>query len=303
MKKEVEGLEGNNTWTVLDSPFGEKAVDSKWVFQWKTDEHGCVMKANARLGFRGDRQEIGDILTFSPTPPTATNRVAAAVACAEGRTIFHFDVEQAFVQSELEEDVCMRLPPGLGERSGTVVHLHKTLYGLKQAAREWYGKLGKTLDGLGFEQSLIDPCVFRLMDGEEVRILIVVHVDDMFVVGAESVCNKMTEDLNTHFPTKNLGELVWYAGCEYKHDLEKGALKLSQTAYTQRILERLSIKRTAETPAFVFSDFKVGQGENFEGRYRETVGSLVWLSINTRPDIADAVRAASRHNENPTPED
>ncbi|CAM9200934.1 unnamed protein product [Sphacelaria rigidula] len=121
------------------------------------------MKAKARLVFRGDRQEIGGIPTISPTPPTTTNRVDAAVACAEGKTIFHFDVEQAFVQSKLEDDVYMRLPPGLGERSGTVVHLHKTLYGLKQAAREWYGKLGKTLKGLGFEQSLIDPCAFRLI--------------------------------------------------------------------------------------------------------------------------------------------
>ncbi|CAM9690706.1 unnamed protein product [Sphacelaria rigidula] len=78
---------------------------------------------------------------------------------------------------------------------------------------------------------------------------------------------------------------------------------MSQTAYTQRILERFSIKRTAATPAFVSSDFKLNEGEDFEGTYREAVGSLMWLSIKSRPDIADAVRAASRHNENPTPED
>ncbi|CAN0077918.1 unnamed protein product, partial [Sphacelaria rigidula] len=58
------------------------------------------------------------------------------------------------------------------------------------------------------------------------------------------------------FPTKNLCELVWYAGCKHKHDLEKGTLKLSQTAYTQRILERVLIKRTAATPAFVSSGSK-----------------------------------------------
>ncbi|CAN0004740.1 unnamed protein product [Sphacelaria rigidula] len=103
------------------------------------------MKAKARLVFRGDRQEICDTPTFSQTPLTTTNQVAAAVACAEGNTIFHFDVEQDFVQSELEDDVYMRLPPGLGEGSDTVVHLRKSLYGLKQAAREWYGKLGKAM--------------------------------------------------------------------------------------------------------------------------------------------------------------
>ena len=48
MSKEVEGLERNNTWTVVDAPpVGKKAIDSKWVFQWKTDEHGYVIKAKA----------------------------------------------------------------------------------------------------------------------------------------------------------------------------------------------------------------------------------------------------------------
>ena len=112
-------------------------------------------------------------------------------------------------------------------------------------------------------------------------------------MGAESVCNKLAEDLNAHFPTKSLGVLVWYAGCEYKHDLEKGTLKSPQAGHTQRVLERFSINRTAATPAFVSSGFKVDEGEDFEGRYREAVGLLLLLSINTRPDIADAVRAAS----------
>ncbi|CAN0092829.1 unnamed protein product [Sphacelaria rigidula] len=100
---------------VMNSPpVGEKAIDSKWVFRWKTDEHGYVIKANARLFFRGDRQEIGNISTFSLTPSSTTNRVAAAVACAEGKTIFHFEVEQAFVQSEMNDVVYMRLSLGLG---------------------------------------------------------------------------------------------------------------------------------------------------------------------------------------------
>ncbi|CAM9481221.1 unnamed protein product [Sphacelaria rigidula] len=69
----------------------------------------------------------------------------------------------------------MRLSPSLGERSGTVVHMSKSVYRIPQAAREWFGKLGETLKGLGFEQSLVDPCIYRLMDGEEVKVLIVVH--------------------------------------------------------------------------------------------------------------------------------
>ena len=122
-------------------------------------------------------------------------------------------------------------------------------------------------------------------------------------MGDRAECNKILADLNLHFPTKPLGELVVYAGCVYRNDLEKGVLRLTQTAYVQRIIEKFSIDKTAATPSYVSSSLKVDEGVDYKGRYREAVGSLMWLSNNTRPDIADAVRAASRHNENPTPED
>ncbi|CAM9900879.1 unnamed protein product, partial [Sphacelaria rigidula] len=117
----------------------------------------------------------------------------------------------------------------------------------------------------------------------------------MFAVGDDAECNKVATDLNLHFPTEKLGELVLYAGCEHRHDLERG------TAYAQRIIEKFSTDKTIATPSHVSSSFKVEEGEDFKGRYREAVGSLMWLSNNTRPDITDAVRAASRQNENRTP--
>ncbi|CAM9343391.1 unnamed protein product [Sphacelaria rigidula] len=109
VNREVEGLERKNTWTVIDSPpGGEKAIDSKWTRRWKTDEHGCVRKGKARLVPRGDRQEISDISMFRPTPSSTTSGVAAADACTDGNTIFHLDVEETFVQSELKDEVYMR---------------------------------------------------------------------------------------------------------------------------------------------------------------------------------------------------
>ncbi|CAN0027044.1 unnamed protein product, partial [Sphacelaria rigidula] len=68
------------------------------------------------------------------------------------------------------------------------------------------------------------------------------------------------------FPTKNLAELVLNAGCECRHDLEKGTLKLSQAAYIQRILDSFSATRTAATPAYVSPSFKIDKGEGFRGR-------------------------------------
>ena len=73
-----------------------------------------------------------------------------------------------FVQSELDHEVFMKLPPGCGSMSGKVVRLNKSLYGLKQASRTFYKRLVSDLKRIGFERSLSDPCVLRFMMGDEV---------------------------------------------------------------------------------------------------------------------------------------
>ena len=93
-----------------------------------------------------------------------------------------FDAEQAFVQYELDEEIFMRLPPGCGDASGNVVLLNRSLYELKQARRANV-LLGNTLKKQGFEQCLVDPCIFRLMGDKGVKMILAVHVDDMIVVG------------------------------------------------------------------------------------------------------------------------
>ena len=79
--------------------------------------------------------------TFAPTPAAFCFRLLGAAACELGLDLCHFDAEQAFVQSSLEEDVFMRLPPGCGEMLGKIVRLNRSLYGLKQASRSWHNHL------------------------------------------------------------------------------------------------------------------------------------------------------------------
>ena len=95
------------------------------------------MKAKARLVAKGFKQKYGvDYLeTFSPTANAASMRLLVALACKYNLELLHWDIEQAFVQSELDHEVFMKLPPGCGSMSGKVVRLNKSLYGLKQASR------------------------------------------------------------------------------------------------------------------------------------------------------------------------
>ena len=93
------------------------------------------------------------------------------------------------MQSDLDEDVFMRLPQGCVRLSGMIVKLNKSLYGLKQASRQWHARLTRCLFFLEFLKCLGDACVFRLMEEGRVVMVIVVRVDDIFAVGERERCD------------------------------------------------------------------------------------------------------------------
>ena len=159
-------------------------IDAKWVYTWKVDEHGWVVKAKSWLVARGFKQRKGVDFseTFSPTVSSSCVRLLSVIACECDLDICHFDVDQAFVQSDLEEVVFLRLPKGCEDLSRKVVRLNKSLHGLKHASRTWHAHLTTCLKRLGFEQCMTDVCVFRLIEDGRVAIIAVVHVDDIFAV-------------------------------------------------------------------------------------------------------------------------
>ena len=144
MTCEFHGLLEAGTFMLVGVvPAGANVVNAKWIYKCKTDAHGHIVKAKARLVAKGFSQQWGvDFLeVFSPTANTATIRLVLALANHFDWDMSHFDVEQAFVQSELDFVIFMRLPPGCGTMSGKIVRLNKSLYGLKQAARQFYKRL------------------------------------------------------------------------------------------------------------------------------------------------------------------
>ena len=115
----------------------DSVIDAKWVYTWKVDEQGWVVKPKSRLVARSFKQREGIDFgkTFSPTVSSSCVRLLSAVACEFDLDLRHSDVDQAFVQSRLDENVFLRLPRGYGKMSGKVVRLNKSLYGLKKASR------------------------------------------------------------------------------------------------------------------------------------------------------------------------
>ena len=186
------------------------------MYTWKVDENAWVVKAKSRSVARGFKQREGVDFseTFAPTVSSSCVRLLSAIACECDLNLCHFDVDHAFVQSDLEKDVFLRLPKGRGDLSGKVLRLNKSLYRLKQASRTWHAHLTTCLKRLGFEQIMTDVCVFRLIKDGRVAITAVVHVDDIFAVGQKERCDRLWVDLNRTIPVKNQGELKWHGVME-----------------------------------------------------------------------------------------
>ncbi|CAB1120053.1 unnamed protein product [Ectocarpus sp. CCAP 1310/34] len=301
---EVEGLMRAGTFTLaVKVPIGCNVIDARWVFKWKADETGKIVKAKARLVAKGFKQKYGvDYLeTFSPTANAASFRLVVALACKYNLELLHWDIEQAFVQSELDHEVFMKMPPGCGSMSEKVVRLNKSLYGLKQASRTFYKRLVSELKRIGFEQSMSDPCVLRFMMGDEVVGMVAIHVDDILYAGTKSLAEVVVAALGDSLPTKNLGEVKFFLGCEYIRDRKAGTIEISQESYIRSVLERFNIVRTSSIPASLNNDDRSLMEEEGAGDvpFREVVGSLMWIASQTRADISNAVRAVARHSHEP----
>ena len=136
-----------------------------------------------------------------------------------------------------------------------------------------------------------------MVEEGRIAIIAVVHVDDIFAVGLKSRCDVFRDELNRMVPVKNLGELRWYGGCHYTRECEMGTLTISQKTFADELVKKFCVTSTQSVPLRVgvkLEDFDEDEMiENWS--FRELVGSLMRLSVSTRPDISNAVRAVARY--------
>jgi len=236
MNKEIQALLDNNTWDFVDLPPGKKAISSKWVYKVKLHSDGTLERLKAWLVIRGFTQKYGvDYLeVFSPVVKMATIRTVIALATAKGWGLYQLDVNNAFLLGDLDAEVYMTVPQGLPNPTNKVCHLRKSLYGLKQASRQWFQKLSTTLFSLGYQQSKHDYSLFLNKFSTDL-VIIAVYVDDILITGSNKHdIDRVKHHLDQCFGIKDLGTLHYFLGLEVTH-LPQGIV-LSHNKFTQDLL-------------------------------------------------------------------
>nr|GEZ68456.1 putative ribonuclease H-like domain-containing protein [Tanacetum cinerariifolium] len=159
-----------------------RPIGTKWVLKNKKDERGIVIRNKVRLVAQGHTQEEGIDYdeVFAPVARTEAIRLFLAYASFMGFTVYHVDVKSAFLYGTIDEEVYVMQPPGFQdpEYPSRVYKVEKSMYGLHQAPRAWYGTLSKYLLSNGFQRGTIDKTLFiRRQRGN--FILVQVYVDDI----------------------------------------------------------------------------------------------------------------------------
>ncbi|CAA7015851.1 unnamed protein product [Microthlaspi erraticum] len=277
MNEELMALEKTDTWDICSLPPDKHAIGCKWVYKLKLLANGCLERYKARL--------------------MTTVKTLLAVSAAKNWSLKQLDISNAFLNGELEEEIYMTLPPGYTPKEGVtlppnaVCKLKKSLYGLKQASRQWFLKFSSTLLHLGFKKSHADHTLFiKRVDGHYIAAL--VYVDDIIIASNnDEDVQLLVADLQKAFKLRDLGELRYFLGLEIARS-RKG-ISICQRKYTLELLEETgmlackpssipmdpSLKLALDSDEPVLEDITP---------YRRLVGKMMYLTI-TRPHITYAV--------------
>ncbi|KAL0440589.1 UNVERIFIED_CONTAM: Retrovirus-related Pol polyprotein from transposon RE2 [Sesamum latifolium] len=265
MDDEIAALERNSTWDLTDLSAGKKAIGSHWVYKVKLRQDGSIEQYKALLIAKGYNQIEGiDFFdSFSPVAKTVTVRLFIAIATTYHWPILQLDVNNAFLHGHLDEEVYMVLYTKAG--AGLVCHLKRSLYGLKQASRQWNIELTSKLEVFDFKQSSHDHK----------------YLDDLFTI-------------------KDLGPAKFFLGLELARSAH--GTFISQRKYLLDIIHdyHLDDAKPAATPLPTGIKFAASSGSvlGSPDRYRRLIGRLLYLGFS-RPDISFPVQQLSQFIQHP----
>jgi len=304
---EVTSLFAKGTFDVVDTPPGIIPIACKWIFKRKFDAFGFLTKYKVRLVAKGFLQKFGRdyFEVFSPVSKLTTLRFLLSYATANDLEIKQLDVATAFLNGELEEEVYVKIPPGLEEQyPNKCFFLKKAIYGLKQAPRVWWDNLSSTLTSNFFTPSYSDTCLFY-RQGKHGRVLMLIYVDDILCVGHAEDVKDALSIITEKYDCSEVSDARSFLGMAITRDRTSGTISLSQPTYIDEVAKKFKFDlnatyhQTIPIPDCKAEDIDGGPPLPPDNEYASLVGSLLYLANCTRPDMSFAVNTLARHLRNP----
>ena len=310
---------------------GAVLVNSKYVYKTKRNLDGTVKTHKVRLCAqefkdygkkkaeriqRTKTETMGtgdyddDVDLYAPVASKDALRLILATAAREGLEVSKLDVKTAYINAEMTREVYMRVPEGMDVPEGSVLRLKKCLYGLRTSGNRWNDLLNQEIEDMGYTRANSDPCVYVKNDEGDLT-FVAVTVDDILIAtgsgGAEH--RRILKHMQEKYKMTDEGLLDYYCGIEVTQTAD--GIFLGQRKYTADILERFGMTdcKPVATPSDTHTIFEKGDdsgqnnGDNDESvdyPYQEAIGALLYLVVNTRPDIAEAVGNLGQFAKNPT---
>ncbi|KAL0423503.1 UNVERIFIED_CONTAM: Retrovirus-related Pol polyprotein from transposon RE2 [Sesamum radiatum] len=298
MQVEINALEANQTWEITPLPPDKMPIGCRWVFKLKLKADGSIDRYKARLVAKGYNQIEGIDYneSFSPVAKSVTVRLFFAIAAASNWHIHQMDVNNAFLHGYLEEEIYMSPPDGYCLPPGHVCRLKRSLYGLKQASRQWNQEFTTQIVAFGFIQSKHDYCLFTKKSGDSFLVLLL-YVDDILVAGTSAeLITEVKNYLDRVFTIKDLGVAKYFLGLEVARSPQ--GIVVTQTKYIKDIVTDtgLANARDATTPLPPGIKFTGSAGAKLPHPdvYRLLIGRLLYLNF-TRPDTSYACQQLSQY--------
>ena len=223
---------------------------------------------------------------------TETIRAILAIAPMQKLYIQQLDVKGAYLNGKLTECMYMKQPEGYDDGAGHVCQLIKTLYGLKQAGREWNIELDTKLRKKGYMQLRSDPCIYIWRVGDDFAI-IAVWVDDMLTFAMTIMLRDKTKaDIESKWEITDLGVPTKIIRIELTISLDKILISLSKYIESILLREGLGQSNPVSTPL----DLNVtlvpnpnGNAGDCSNTFASLLGKLQYIAIATRPNISYTV--------------
>ena len=300
--KEIAELKEKDTFIYVNRPREKQVLPITWVFRYKFDNDGFLTKFKARLCVCGNFQKPNLLDTYAATLAAKVFRALMAITSVFDLETLQLDVRNAFVHSTLDEEVYCENPEGLN--TGNCIRLQKALYGLRRAPRLWQQNLTKKLCELNLRQIAEEPCVFT-----NDFLIFFFFVDDTMILFHRKNRSKVLElkdALLESFDVQEIGEVKWFLGVRVLRDRPNRKLWLCQDSYVDKITHRFNLQhmrppKTPMTTEPLTQNPAQASPQNIH-LFQQKVGSLLYATTITRPDVARTANKLSEFMNNPSPE-